>query len=171
LAALVSKKSLNAFLGDGLAPGSSQEDGGTDGVTPTVPVCRVAVVTRQPPGNLAAIQSVGHQQFGGKLILPADKRKLVIITRYGCDLDAMLPQRRDQLVDCVPQWLGGAISGLPIPNGVDVNARGLGELLLRQAGEYSRRPKVATIVETIDVSSDHVLHRRSLPMVIAPPFS
>jgi hypothetical protein len=50
----------------------------------------------------------------------------------------MLPQRRDKLVDCVPPRLGGTIIGLPIPNSVNVDGGGIGELLLRKPGKYSR---------------------------------
>jgi hypothetical protein len=87
---------------------------------------------------LVQSQSGDNQQFGRGLIPPADESKLVIITKYGCHLDALLPQRSDQFVDCDSPWLGGAIIGFPVPNGVDVDTRGIGELLLRQPGECSR---------------------------------
>jgi hypothetical protein len=83
----------------------------------------------------------------------------------------VLPQCPDQFLDCVPPRLRGAIFSLPIPNGVDVDASGIGELLLRQAGEYSRGAQVTAVTKTIDVGSGHVLHRRNPQMVIVPPFS
>jgi hypothetical protein len=131
--------------------------GRTDGAAATVRVCRVAVVARELTTYLAAVQSVDHQQFA-RLIPPSDHRKLIIITRYGCDLDAVLPQRRDQSVDCVPPRLGGAIFGFPIANSVDVDGGGIGELLLRQAGEYSGGAQVTTVMETIDFGSGRVAH-------------
>jgi hypothetical protein len=38
-----------------------------------------------------------------------------------------------------------------MPNAVDVEIGGIGELLLRQSGEYSRGAQVTTVMETIDV--------------------
>jgi hypothetical protein len=39
-----------------------------------------------------------------------------------------------------------------------VDTRGIGELLLRQPGEYSRGAKMTTVVETIDFSSGRIAH-------------
>jgi hypothetical protein len=92
----------------------------------------------------------------------------LITAKCGGDLDAMLPQHCDQSVDCEPPWLGGAIIGFPIPNGVHVELGGIGELLLRQAGEYSRGAQVATVVETIDFGTDRVVHCSSSHTATAP---
>jgi hypothetical protein len=110
------------------------------------------------PADLAAIQSINNHQFGGRLIAPSDERKLVIITKYGRDLDAMLPQCRDQFVDCVSAGLRASIICLPIPNSVDVDGGGMGELLLRQRGEYSRGTQMTTVMETIDFGPGPVAH-------------
>jgi hypothetical protein len=48
--------------------------------------------------------------------------------------------------------------GFPISNAVDIDIGGMGELLLRQAGEYSRGAQVTTVVQTIDFGSGSVAH-------------
>jgi hypothetical protein len=70
----------------------------------------------------------------------------------------MASQRRDQLVDCEPPRLGGSIIGFPLPHRVDMELGEIGELLLRQPGEYSRGSQVTTIVKTINLGSGRVAH-------------
>jgi hypothetical protein len=83
---------------------------------------------------------VGDPRIGiDQQLLPSDDHSdLSITTKYGPDLDAISPQRCDQLVDCHSPRLGGSIIGFPVSNAVDMDIGGNGELLLCQAGEYSR---------------------------------
>jgi hypothetical protein len=76
---------------------------------------------------------VGDPRIGiDQQLLPSDDHSdLSITTKYGPDLDAISPQRPDQLVDCDSPWLGGSIISFPVPKAVDVEISRIGELLLR----------------------------------------
>jgi hypothetical protein len=100
----------------------------------------------------------GSTNWCRSTIAPADEGDLLIAAKYGCDLNAMLPQHRDQPVDCNSPRLGGSIIGFLVPHRVDVEIRCIGELLLRQSGQYPRRAQVTTIVKTIDLGTGRVAH-------------
>jgi hypothetical protein len=69
----------------------------------------------------------------------------LIAAKYRCDLDTMLPQRRNQPLDCHSPWLGGSIISFPVPKAVDVEIGGIG------AGEARLRPPASTRIRSVVV--------------------